>query len=119
MATSSVFALLSIAGHEARRITVIDISGAFLNADMTTGLAVHMRLDRNMTGIMTRLSPRYSQFVDHKGCVVVRLDKTLYGCVRSAALWYENLRAGLSDMGYVPNAHDMCVWSAVHHCRAC
>ena len=111
VATSSVFALLSIAGHEARRITVIGISGEFLNADMTTGLAVHMRLDRNMTSIMTRLSPRYSQFVDHKGCIVVRLDKALYGCVESAALWYENLREGLSHMGYVPNAHDMCVFN--------
>ena len=90
---------------------MIDISGAFLNTDMTTGLAVHMRLDRNMTSIMTRLSPRYSQFVDHKGCVVVRLDKALYGCVESAALWYENLREGLSHIGYVPNAHDMCVFN--------
>ena len=111
VATSSVFTLLSIAAHEARSITVIDISGAFLNADMTTGLAVHMRLDRNMTNIMTRLSPRYSRFLDHKGCVVVRLDKALYGCVESAALWYENLRVGLSDMGYSPNAYDMCVFN--------
>ena len=111
VATSSVFTLLSIAAHENRMITVIDISGAFLNADMDTGLAVHMRLDRNMSNIMTKLAPHYSRFTDHKGCIVVKLNKALYGCVESAALWYENLRASLSDLGYSSNAHDMCVFN--------
>ena len=31
--------------------------------------------------------------------------------MESAALWYENLRFGLSEMGYVPNAHDTCVFN--------
>ena len=109
--TSSVFVLLSIAAHEGRAVSVIDISGAFLNADMNTGLTVHMRLDRNMTNMMIKLAPEYSEYVDNKGCVVVRLDKALYGCVESAALWYENLRDGLAALGYLPNAHDMCVFN--------
>ena len=109
--TSLVFTLLSIAAHEERSITVIDISGAFLNADINTGLSVHMRLDRNMTNMMIKLAPHYSQFVDHKGCVVVRLDKALYGCVESAALWYENLKESLSSLGYKPNTHDICVFN--------
>ena len=78
--------LLSIAAHEGRAITVIDISGAFLNVDMNTGLTVHMRLDRNMTNMMMKLAPEYSEYVDSKGCVVVRLDKVLYGCVEFTAL---------------------------------
>ena len=44
--TSSVFTLLSIAASEDRKVTAIDISGAYLNADMD------MRLDKNMTGMM-------------------------------------------------------------------
>ena len=40
--TSSVFTLLCIAAYEGRRVTVIDISGAYLNADMNTGLTEHM-----------------------------------------------------------------------------
>ena len=111
VATSSVFTLLSIAAYERRSIAVVDISGAFLNADMTTGLPVHMRLDRNMSNIMIKLAPRYSPFADHKGCIVVKLDKALYGCVESAALWYENLRASLAGLGYVPNPHDTCVFN--------
>jgi hypothetical protein len=64
-----------------------------------------------MSSIMIKMSPRYSRFIDHKGCIVVRLDKALYGCVESAALWYENLRVSLLDLGFVPNAHDMCVFN--------
>ena len=48
---------------------------------------------------MIKLAPRYSQFADHKGRIVVKLDKALYGCVESAALWYENLRASLAGLG--------------------
>ena len=93
--TSSVFTLLCIAAHEGRKVTVIDISGAYLNADMNTGFTVHMRLDKNMTGMMVKLSPGYAKYTDAHGCVVVRLDKALYGCVESAALWYENLRESM------------------------
>ena len=70
-----------------------------------------MRLDKNMTSIMVKLSPGYSKYVDNRGCVVVRLDKALYGCVESAALWYENLRQSLHLLGYTPNPIDMCVFN--------
>ena len=80
-----MFTLLSIAAHENRTITVIDISGAFLNADMDTGPAVHMRLDRNMSNIMIKLAPHYARYTDYNGCIVMKLDKQLYGCVESAA----------------------------------
>ena len=109
--TSSVFTLLCIAAHEGRKVTVVDISGAYLSAEMNTGLTVHMRLDKNMTSIMVKLSPGYSKYVDNRGCVVVRLDKALYGCVESAALWYENLRQSLHLLGYTPNPIDMCVFN--------
>ena len=109
--TSCVFTLLCIAAHEGRKVTVVDISGAYLNADMNTGLTVHMRLDKSMTGMMVKLSPQYEKYMDARGCVVVRLDKALYGCVESAALWYENLRESLKKLGYTPNAIDTCVFN--------
>ena len=109
--TSSVFTLLCIAAHEGRKVTVIDISGAYLNADMNTGLTVQMRLDKNMTGMMVKLSPEYANYVDARGSVVVRLDKALYGCVESAALWYENLKESMRKLGYTPNTIDICVFN--------
>ena len=68
--TSSVFTILSIAAHEKRKLSIIDITGAFLNADMDTGLPVHMRLDKNMSRMMMKLAPEYEQYIDAKGCVV-------------------------------------------------
>lgn len=109
--TSSVFTMLSVAAPEGRSASVIDNGGVFLNADMDTGLPVHMRLDRNMSRMMTKLAPGYERFTDAKGCVVVKLDKALYGCVESAALWYENLRASFSDLGYEPNMYDVYVFN--------
>ena len=49
--------------------------------------------------------------MDDRGYVVVRLDKALYGCVESAALWYENLKASLHGLGHTPNAIDICVFN--------
>ena len=98
--TSSVFTLLCIAAPERRRVTVIDISIAYLNADMNTGLNAHMRLDKNMTDMMVKLAPVYAKYLDARGCVVVRLDKALYVSVESAALWYENRRESMKTLGY-------------------
>ena len=39
------------------------------------------------------------------------LKKALYGCVESAALWYENLREILTSLGYTRNESDICVFN--------
>ena len=41
VSTCSVFNVLAIAGHESRFSAVVDILGAFLNAEMDTGVIVH------------------------------------------------------------------------------
>ena len=78
---------------------------------MNTGLTVHVRLDKNMTGMMVKLSPENANYVDARGSVVVRLDKALYGCVESAALWYENLKESMRKLGYAPNTIDIYVFN--------
>jgi Reverse transcriptase (RNA-dependent DNA polymerase) len=111
VSTSSVFSILSIAAHKGRKAAVVDIGGAFLNAEMKTGVAVHKRLDRTMSELVTRLQPSYEKYQDGKGCIIVRLDRALYGCVESAALWYENLRDTMTALGYETNPHDICVFN--------
>jgi hypothetical protein len=90
---------------------VVDIGGAFLNAEMKTGVEVHMRLDKVMSDLQVRLHALYRRFQDVKGCIVVRLDRALYGCVESAALWYKNLRDTMTTLGYERNPHDICVFN--------
>jgi Reverse transcriptase (RNA-dependent DNA polymerase) len=103
VSTSSVFTVLSIAAHEGRKAAVVDIGGAFLNAEMKTGVPVHMRLDRTMSDLLVRLQPSYKKYQDGKGCIVVLLNRALYGCVESAALWYKNLRDTMTGLGYERN----------------
>ena len=85
--TCAVFTLLSTASHEGRHAAVVNIGGAFLNAEMNTGGDVHMRLDRTMSDLMVRLSPEYETY---RGFIVVQLNRAVCGCVESAALWYDN-----------------------------
>ena len=112
VSTCSVLTVLSIAAHEGRFTAVVDIGGAFLNADMTTGITVHMSLDPTLSGLITRLDKSYRNYMDPKGKIVVKLNKALYGCVESAALWYENLRATMKTLGYERNPYDVCVFNA-------
>ena len=103
--------IFAIAAHEGRDVAVVDIGGAFLNANMGKENTVHMRLDATMSGILTELEGTYKEYADEKGNIVVRLNKALYGCVESAALWYHNLSAALKDAGYVKNDYEICVYN--------
>ena len=42
----------------------------------------------------------------------MKLNKALYGCVESAALWYEDLSRTMRSLGYETNAVDVCVFNA-------
>jgi len=111
-ATASVFAIAAIAASERRLVIVTDIAGAFLNASMQpTGVKVHMRLDALMSKLLIQLAPSYSQYLDDNGCMVVELDKALYGCVEASVLWYNDLRSKLTAFGFVANPYDQCVFN--------
>ena len=93
---------------------IVDIGGAFLNADMApTGVEVHMRLDRIMTAMLTLIDPSCKRFLEPNGTMVVKLDKALYGCVEAAALWYKDLSEKLQADGFQTNPYDMCVFNKI------
>ena len=52
VSTCAVLTVFSVAAHEQRNASVVDIGGAYLNADMSTGVDVHMRLDPTMSNMM-------------------------------------------------------------------
>ena len=115
--TSGVFTVISIAAHERRHAAVVDIGGAFLHADMTTGVPVHMRLDKTMSDFLVALDIRYKGYQNDKGTITVHLKKALYGCVESAALWYENLSKTMKSLGYVRNEVDICIFNKLNDKR--
>lgn len=79
MSTSSVSTLAAVAAHERRKVAVVDIGGAFLNADLKRTIPVHMRLDKTMSGFLITIDPSYGRFLDDRGGVTVVLEKALYG----------------------------------------
>jgi hypothetical protein len=46
---------------------------------------------------------------DNKPVLHVKLQKALYGCLRSALLFYKKLLRDLEDLGFVVNPYDSCV----------
>ena len=88
--TGSITSMLSVAAIAAwggRPVTVMDIRGAFHNADITgTGIKVHMRLSRVLTSMLFQIDPDHVRFVEDRCTSVVELDKALCGCVKAAAL---------------------------------
>jgi Reverse transcriptase (RNA-dependent DNA polymerase) len=123
VSTSAVFAMMGIAAHEKRHTAVVDVSGAFLNAKMTKGTRVYMRLDSTMTDFIVGLDEKYEKFVDPRGSLTVVLRRALYGCVQSAALWHADLCATMSKLGYTRNIIDNCVFNRVNskgvQCTVC
>ena len=110
--TTSVLAIAAIAACEGRSVTVMDIGGAFLNADITsTGIKVHMRLNRVLTDMLVQIDPKHARYVEDRGTSVVVLDKALYGCVEAAALWHANLCATMESDGFASNPYDSCVFN--------
>ena len=107
---SSVFILCAVAAHEKRKVASLDVTGAYLNADMQTGIKVHMILSRQITDILLEIDSAYREFVDERGELLVQLDKALYGCVESAKLWHDHLTKTLAECGFKQNPYDPCLY---------
>jgi hypothetical protein len=123
--TISIEALmLSIAidANEKRHVATCDVEGAYLHADMTD--TVHMVFEDNMVDYMVQANPdRYSPYVTTnkhgKRLLYVELKKALYGCVKSALLWYNLFSSTLTEMGFTLNPCDSCVANKTINGKQC
>ena len=63
----------TIAASEQRKVAVMDIGGAYLNADMpdTTGPKVHTRIEPRLTKILADAHPEYKKASGPKGELIV------------------------------------------------
>ncbi|KAG7372416.1 reverse transcriptase RNA-dependent DNA polymerase [Nitzschia inconspicua] len=110
--TISIDALLvslMIDAKEQRDVAMADVEGAFLHAWMDD--FVLMKITGQSVDIMCSVNPAYAKFVVMENGVktlYVRLLKALYGCVKSALLWYNLFASTLMDMGFELNPYDPC-----------
>jgi hypothetical protein len=107
-----VYLLSALAAKQHRKIRTIDITGAYLNADMSHS-NVFMRLDPNISKILISIYPTYSDYVQPNGTIIVKLLRALYGSIEASKLWYDLLISVLESDGYVKNPLDLCVLNKV------
>ena len=111
-ATSTVFMIAALAGAEHRHVITVDIPAAYLNAWMkSTGVKVHMRINKQLSKMLCALDPSLVNYIGTNGELLVCLDKALYGCIESAKLWFEHLAESLSKIGFLRNPHEPCLYN--------
>lgn len=101
VATSAVFAVAAIEAQEHWHLLII-----FMREH-----EVLTKLDDKLAMILVKIRPKYEMFLNEDGPMIVQLDKALYGCVESARLWYDHLKAMLESPGFKANPYDICMFN--------
>jgi hypothetical protein len=109
----AIMMVLNIAARERRKVRTIDITGAYLECDMTGEVEVIMKLDPVLTRILHEVDASVKGTEDEKGVTYVKLNKALYGTIQAAVLWYNKLKSVLMADGYLPNPYDACLFNKV------
>jgi hypothetical protein len=112
LALESVLITATIDAHEERDVAIVDVPGAFLSADMDE--EVIMTIRGRLAELMVKAAPNiYRKYItldaNNQPILYVKLQKALYGCLRSALLFYEKLVRDLTSQGFKINQYDPCV----------
>jgi hypothetical protein len=111
----------AIDASEHRDVATADISGAFLQADIDE--LVLVMFEGVMVDLLIKTDPIYGNFVhttkQGKKLLYVKLTKAMYGCMKAARLFYENLSTYLLQIGFVINEYDMCTANKIINGKQC
>ena len=96
---------------EGRDVAIVDIPGAYLSTDMDDEVHVVFRgtLAELMVADDLALYQPFISYETGKAVLYVRIQKALYGCLKSALLCYEKLVGYLEAYGFRINPYDPCV----------
>ncbi len=112
VSTDGLLITAAIDGYEGRDVAIMDIPGAFLQAENDE--FVLMLLRGKLAEMMVKIDPSlYRKYVfigkGQQPMLYVKLNKALYGMLRSALLFYNKLVSELKELGFVLNPYDPCV----------
>ena len=102
----------AINAHEKRDVMKIHLPGAFLH--VYNDEEIHMLLKGELAELMVLVDPEYYRpflFYGSKGVapMYTRMNKAMYGMLKSALLFYRELRGDLEAYGFTVNPYDPCV----------
>jgi hypothetical protein len=112
VALESVLITATVDAYEERDMAFVDVPGAFLSADVDEEVIMTIR-DR-LAELMVKAAPNIYRNVitldaNNQPILYVKLQKALYGCLRSALLFYEKLVGDLKSQVFELNPYDPCV----------
>jgi len=85
---------------EKRHVRVIDIKGAFLKAKVPENLELLVNREGQLVQMMSELQPDFK--IQRDGFMYLKCVKALYGHVKAARLFYDDLNRCLTEeMGFV------------------
>ena len=121
VSTEALLITVAIDAVEERFIATCDITGAFLKADMDDFVLIVLR-DKEIDALL-QVNPKYEAYVKElkNGMRIIYLEliKAMYGCLKSARLFWDNLSNFLGKLGFTQNSYDLCVADKVidgHQC---
>ena len=112
VSTEAVFLTAVIDAMEGRSVAILDVPGAFMQAEIDE--LVHVRFTGAMVTLLLEIDHEmYKDYVVvEKGEQVMYMEllKALYGTLRAARLFWQKLSKQLIDeWGFIPNKYDDCV----------
>ena len=111
LSTEAVFMTAVIDALENWTVAIVDIPGAFMQADRDPGVCMH--IDGAMVDLLMEID--YNMYHPHmvkekgKPVIYVELLKALYGTLRAACLFWETLFGKLQEWGFAINPYASCV----------
>jgi hypothetical protein len=111
----------TIDAMEERDVATVDISGAFMQADIDE--VVHVRFEGEIAKMIVRIDPKlYEKYVrddNDKAVLYVELLQALYGILRAAHLFWKLLSSKLILWGFTINPFEWCVASKMIDGKQC
>ena len=96
---------------EGRDVATADVPGAFLHSDIDDD--TYVIVDGPLVPILLRANKKYAEFVhitkSGKKIIYLKLKKALYGTMKAARLFWENLSDKLKQYGFEPNQYEKCI----------
>jgi len=105
---TALFLALEVGAREHMTKIAADIGGAFLY-----GLSDQhhlMRLSKNVTAVFIAKKPELLPFVGDDGCIVVELNKTLYGLREASRSFHDLITETLRNNGLTQSRVDKCLF---------
>ena len=105
---TSVLINAAIAAKNNETVVTIDITGAYLHAELEK--EVYMFIRKDLVDILVQIDSRYNECRMDNGGIYVKLNKALYGLIEAAYLWFKHISSALIRYGFTQTSSDQCVF---------